>query len=320
MAGIINLEVFEQTIKDIIEQELGGKVTNLKNLSLGWSGSSVYLATTEGGRVSTAIFKTGSYETEPSFTDESDDNRVYGGRFSNLEPAYKLMVKQGISVPRLFSVGTKEALPYAIFEYLDGDTNIPEEVVGEEMGKLHAIERGYQGWVGMEKPYEKSWKDALFSVVQDRAEKCVSSSSRIKTLKSAIDSFVAKKKTEWKDPSRFVLSHTDGFQGMGKKTDSGYEFLGVIDLEDHEFTDPRFVLAGYELLSELWGKKKVSDNFWKEYELHAKIEESHEDFKSLFQLFYLLTWLPMYYDRIEEEGMKDLIKDSESFIDKLVNL
>lgn len=310
----------EKIIKNIAKKECAGEVVGLKNLSLGWSGSSVYVAEIKNNEVvERVIIKTGSSEPEVPFKDEPDNRRVYGGRFSNLEPAYRLMIEHNIRVPKLLAKGTEGNLPYVTMEFLEGDTQVPELIVADELGKLHRITRNYQGCVSMERPYAKSWKDAFFSAIRAQLETASNVSTALTNILPQANHFLDQMESEWEDPSRFVLSHTDGFQGIAKQTNGVYEFMGVIDLEDHQFTDQRFVLAGYELLSELWMKKTVSQQFWDIYKKYAQIEPTHGNFRNLFQLYYLLDWLPSYHKRTDDPEMGGYISATEKLIADLVS-
>ena len=46
------------------------------------------------------------------------------------------------------------------------------------------------------------------------------------------------------------LSHTDGFSAVLKQREVDWQVLGHIDVEDMQFTDRRFVLAGFELVTD----------------------------------------------------------------------
>ena len=73
---------------------------------------------------------------------------------------------------------------------------------------------------------------------------------------------------------------------MLRKAGGAWTLAGVVDIEDHQFTDRRFVLAGLEL-SHTWHGRTVPPAFWDAYG-HAPPD--HERFKPLFQLYYLLVW------------------------------
>jgi hypothetical protein len=92
----------------------------------------------------------------------------------------------------------------------------------------------------------------------------------------------------WVDPVHFVLSHGDGLQGMLVRGGNGWGLAGVIDIEDHLFTDQRFALSVYEMGL---GDAPVSDIFWVAYRQQASLDETYWQFRPLFQLYALLDWL-----------------------------
>jgi fructosamine-3-kinase len=94
----------------------------------------------------------------------------------------------------------------------------------------------------------------------------------------------------WIDPSRFVLSHGDGLQGMLVQVANGWALSGVIDIEDHRFTDQRFALAVHELEMSL-GQALLNDSFWAAYLRHTTLDINYSQFRPLFQLYVLLDWL-----------------------------
>ena len=93
-----------------------------------------------------------------------------------------------------------------------------------------------------------------------------------------------------------MFSHTDGFQGVLKNA-GGWTLLGVIDIEDHQFTDQRFVLAGFEL-SRLFYGLPIDPAFWDAYAGLKPIDPSYAAFKPLFQTYYLLVWTWVFRGRL----------------------
>jgi fructosamine-3-kinase len=302
----------EQIIRNIVKKECNSELLQLRNVSLGWSGSSVYIAELHDGNK--IIVKTASSEPEAPFGEEQDTKRVYSGRFSDIEPVYHLLLEKNIRVPKLLAKGTEEGISYVVMECLEGDTKVPQLMVAEELGKLHSISRDYQGSVSLQRPYAKSWKDAFFSAIRAQLSLTASLSGGVQKMLPSINSFINEKESQWQDPSRFVLSHADGFQGLAKRRGETYEFTGVIDLEDHQFTDPRFTLAGYQLFSERYAHEKLSQEFWDIYKTHAAIEASYENFRALFQLYYLLEWLFSCFKRTDDPKMATIIPDTERLI------
>jgi fructosamine-3-kinase len=92
----------------------------------------------------------------------------------------------------------------------------------------------------------------------------------------------------WIDPPRFVFSHGDGLQGMWSPTAAGWTLSGVIDIEDHRFTDQRFALAVYEVSME---RAPLHASFWAAYQQQTRLDPTYPQFRPLFQLYVLLDWL-----------------------------
>jgi hypothetical protein len=92
-----------------------------------------------------------------------------------------------------------------------------------------------------------------------------------------------------RDPPVFVLSHTDGFQGVMRKTGDRWTCLGHIDIEDFQYTDQRFVLAGLELAHGLAGRS-VPAAFWNAYLDAVDLAPGYDAVRRLFQAYYLLVW------------------------------
>ena len=236
--------------------------------------------------------------SEPPFSDEPVDDRVYGSRWSNLVPAHTLLKANGIAVPALHAQGTvaDEKLNYAILDYLDGDPDDGSPAwsacVGRALGRMHNLVRSYHGWVDMRPADAVHWPSAFatsFKGWQSRGNGHLSPAllhavaRRCEPLLAALNA-----------PDHFVFSHTDGFQGILKKA-GDWALLGVIDIEDHQFTDQRFVLAGFELSRAFYGP--FDPGFWDAYQAVKPIDASYQAFKPLFQAYYLLVWTWVFRGR-----------------------
>ena len=238
---------------------------------------------------------------EPPYFEELYNDRVYGSRWSNLLPAYGLLKRNGIRVPKLYASGylESEKLNYVILDYLRGDSDDYSvewfSEVGNILGTIHKISRPFQGWINMEKPYEERWSSAF--------TKCLKSELMQAEvfLSAALHTQVTKQVTESGsiiESKAFVLSHTDGFQGVLKKEIANWALVGVVDIEDYQFTDQRFVLAGFEL-SHVLEKRIIPDAFWKTYSKLVPIDPTFDTSKKLFQLYYLLVWLRVLINQPE---------------------
>ncbi|HEY3887850.1 MAG TPA: hypothetical protein VGL73_04695, partial [Caulobacteraceae bacterium] len=85
-------------------------------------------------------------------------------------------------------------------------------------------------------------------------------------------------------------------QGVMARRGGGWTLRGVIDIEDHQFTDQRFVLAAFELGHAVNGHD-VPPDFWAAYTAGRPLDPSYATFKPLFQLYYLLVWTWVLKDR-----------------------
>jgi len=230
---------------------------------------------------------------EPDFADEPVDDRVYGSRFGNLRPAHELLRAAGLPTPRLCGSGalTDQGVSYAVFDYLEGD---PDDfsgawfaAVGASLCDLHTITRPYQGWVGVGAPHSEPWPVAFqraLAINFAKAEPVLPP-----PLALAVEREI-REAPLLDDPVEFVLSHTDGFQGVLKRRDGQWMLLGHIDVEDMQFTDRRFVLTGFELAHRLNGRA-VLDAFWQAYGWRP-VERRLQ-----FELLYLLVWTRVFSDR-----------------------
>lgn len=221
---------------------------------------------------------------------EPRDDRVYGARWSNLKPAYELLKRGGIATPTLHASGTlaDEGLHFAILDFVAGDADDHSDgwfsALGERLAALHRVTRSFQGWVAMDRPYREPWSVAFpasFRSVLAQATPIIGDDLARAVERRAADDLAA-----FTEPPRFVFSHTDGFQGLFRKGGDGWTLAGVIDIEDHQFTDPRFVLAGLEL-QHAWAGRALPAAFWTAY---GPTAPDHERFRALFQLYYLSVW------------------------------
>jgi hypothetical protein len=315
-----------EIISEVISSKLDGTVIGVDNIVSG-ACSKVYSVKAEvEGQPRHFAFKITDCTEECRYEDETPDGMVYGVRLSNFEPAHSLLARHHIKVPALFLAGEnmRYNASYFIMEYLPGnsvrrylkdheDTELANlhELAGEIMGKMHNITREYYGWVGMKKPYSLDWKNAFFASLKNRLKTACELNGEIKALCPAIEKFIDEKSKVIDNPDVFVFSHPDGMQAMAEKTQEGWNFKGIIDIEDHQFTDRRFVLSGHEVAMEMKGKK-VPDSFWNGYKRNFENEEVAKT-DPVFKMFYLLTWLP----RIESHNDQDS-KETVGRIGKLV--
>ncbi len=278
----------EDLIKELLLKEVDVEPTSISVLTGGQVGH-VYRVNTID---KSFVVKFVDAEEEPSFVDEPRDDRVYGARWSNLLPTYNLLKENNISLPVLYASGTlaEKKLHYEIMDYLEGNQEdySPEwfSVLGESLGKIHKIARSYQGWVGMEEPLSELWSNAFMKSLSSRLEE--SKPFIEESLYNAVSSLISTL-GPITEPQQFVLSHTDGFQGIFKKNPE-WSLVGVVDIEDYQFTDQRFALTGLELIHSFEGRA-LPNEFWESYTSHIAVDDTFEEYKKLFQLYYLLVWV-----------------------------
>jgi fructosamine-3-kinase len=276
-------------IQGLLAAHLGVEADALEPLAGGQVGR-VWRADVAGRRYVVKLVRAGA---EPSFADEPRDNRVYGARWSNLEPAYRALKSAGVATPTLHASGIVEGEGFAILDYLAGGVDDYSEgwfaVVGESLGRLHGVRRAYQGWIGMDAPLTEGWAEAFTLSLRSRFEDVRP------YLTPGQAALAARRIAEWgplDEPGEFVLSHTDGFQGvLARGAGGGWRLDGVIDIEDHQFTDRRFVLAGLELGHAIAGRLDLPGAFWAAYRAAAGVGEELMGRWRLFQLYYLLVWI-----------------------------
>ena len=166
----------------------------------------------------------------------------------------------------------------------------------------------------MPQPYVKDWKSAFFESVLSHLSRSSKHNAFIRDNKALMETFISQKKKTWVDPKKFVFSHTDGLQAMAKFEGGSWELQAIIDVEDNQFTDQRFVLSGHELSLE-FSKRSVLPEFWEKYQLHTHIDSSFPDLKNLFKLYYLMCWVS-----VANEGWRGNPEEKSKAIARLEQL
>ena len=293
-------------IHRIVQLHLGGTVQLIVDRSPGFSGSRVYavdvtMPTGQLPCIVKLIPDWGNEEDQPH--DEQATNRVYGSRATSFAAAYTLLHAHAIPLPQLYAACTPQpALPYSgevMTRFagevvrtggarLSGTSRVSlDHLVGRYLGAIHRITRSYYGWADLQVPYPQSWRDTFFTalhIILERA--CVHTAilQHRRRISEAIDQYAA----SWIDPAQFVLSHGDGLQGMLVPHGSSWILNGVIDIEDHCFTDPRFALAVYEVIM---NHAPLEESFWEAYQEHSPLDDTYTHLRPLFQIYVLLDWL-----------------------------
>jgi len=293
-------------IQQLVHAALGGTVALMVDRSPGYSGSSVYAVdvvtpTAQLPCIVKLIPDWGDDEDWPD--DVKVTNHVYGSRAASFGAAYTLLHQYGIPLPQRYAAFSPQpGRPYYCYimarlpgedvqtvrARLDGMAQAQlDALIGQQLGAIHRITRTYQGWVDLPAPCPLPWRDMFFTALYFILERaCVHGviTQRRQQLVERFDHYAA----TWCDPACFVLSHADGLQGMMMADDQGWRFIGVIDIEDHYFTDPRFALAVYELST---AQAPLGATFWDAYQQHSTLDPTYAFFRPLFQLYVLLDWL-----------------------------
>jgi aminoglycoside phosphotransferase (APT) family kinase protein len=287
-------------VQRIVQAELGGSAERIVDRSPGFSGSFVYAVD--------VVAPTGQLpcivKLIPDWPDDQEvTNRVYGSRAASFRAAYALLQQHGIPLPRLYSaLAPQPELPYYcyVMERLPGEdvqtirvrlagsaqANF-DAIIGQHLGAIHTITRSYDGWADLPSPHPQGWSDAFFRALQTILERaCIHAdiTQLRQQLVQAFDMYAA----AWVPPARFVLSHGDGLQAMLVPHARSWTLTGVIDIEDHSFTDQRFALAVYEASM---AHAPLHDSFWEAYGQHTILDSTYAQFRPLFQLYVLLDWL-----------------------------
>ena len=289
-------------IQRIVQTYLGGTAERIVDRSPGFSGSFVYAVD--------VVVPTGNVpcivKLIPDWPDDEDvTNRVYGSRAASFPATFALLQQASIPLPQLYvSLVPQPALPFYcyVMERLRGDDvqtlrarlTGPSQahldaLVGHHLGAIHNITRSFDGWADWTTPPSLGWSDAFFTAFHTVLERACVHTEIFQHREQLVQTFNHYAAT-WINPSRFVLSHGDGLQGMLVQTASGWSLSGVIDIEDHRFTDPRFALAVYEVELSM-SQSLLHDSFWTAYLQHTTLDASYSQFRPLFQLYVLLDWL-----------------------------
>jgi aminoglycoside phosphotransferase (APT) family kinase protein len=287
-------------IQHIVQVHTGGRAGLPVDCSPGFSGSFVYavdVALPDGPKDCIVKFV-------PDWPDAEDvTNRVYGSRAASYRAAYDLLRQHGVLLPHLYAaLAPQPGLPFYCFvmERLAGEEvqtvrshlggaerRQLDALIGRHLGAIHRITRAYDGWADLPAPHAVPWRAAFFAALSTILDRACVHSSIVQRRPQLVRTF-AQYAAAWVDPVHFVLSHGDGLQGMLVRGSDGWGLAGVIDIEDHLFTDQRFALSVYEMGL---GDAPVSDIFWVAYRQQASLDETYWQFRPLFQLYALLDWL-----------------------------
>jgi fructosamine-3-kinase len=286
----------QAAIGALVRDRLGAEARAIAPLTGGEVGN-VFRVDTDAGAY---VVKFVRLVDEPAFADEPVDDRVYGMRWSNLRPASALLAARGVAAAAIHATGKlpERGVAYAILDYLAGDADDYSPAwfagVGAALSRMHTITRAYQGWVDMPAPYPAPWTAAFAQSFRARLAETAPLLST--DLRDAVATRAEGLIADLTEPGEFVFSHTDGFQGVMVRREGAWTLRGVIDIEDHQFTDQRFVLAGFEL-GHAFNGREVAPDFWRAYTAARPVDPSYAKFRPLFQLYNLLVWAWVLQDR-----------------------
>lgn len=290
-------------IQNMVRHHLAGEVVDVADKTPGFSGSFVYVV--DVMRTKNPLRCVAKFTPAESSQDSSISNRVYGSQISSFGAAYACLRQNQIPVPQLYAEYNPEpGIPfyYQLMEFLPGQDihqvlkstpqgNQPalQQFLAKHLGTIHRITRSFDGWVDLVAPHPLGWQDAFFTALYQQLESACNHAAvadqRLKIMRT-----VADYRAQWTDPTGFVLSHLDGLQGMVEKTSTGWKFMGVLDIEDHSFTDQRFVLSTFELEAEIQDVS-ILPGFWAAYKEQTTLDPTYRKLRPLFQLYVLLDWI-----------------------------
>lgn len=305
----------QSILQELVARHGFGAVAESENITTGYAGHVYKVTVASEARppaepLKTLCIKLTANEDEVEFDDLSPGERIYGTRPSNFQTAYRIMQNADIPLPKVYSTGVTadSAFHFQVMELLPGvsvreflawnehpQMDALHEVVGCALGQLHQITRTYDGWASQAQPYDTSWTEAFFAALAHVLDQACSLNEVILENRSTVRETIAQHHKMWNAPNEYVFSHVDGFQGMAHFDGNIWGLTGVVDIEDHSFTDQRFVLAGHELAFH-FELRQTPESFWRGYDQFVPVPDSYLSTRNLFQLFYLLDWLQICYD------------------------
>jgi hypothetical protein len=93
------------------------------------------------------------------------------------------------------------------------DAGLIQHIVQTYLGAIHTITRSFDGWVDWQTPPSLAWRDVFFTALYTIFERACVHTEIVQHRQQLVQAFNHYAAT-WIDPSRFVLSHGDGLQGM----------------------------------------------------------------------------------------------------------
>jgi hypothetical protein len=328
----------QATVVAIIEGDFQGTLIAMQELVVGYVSRLYALTVRQGKREGQLCIKFTETTSDADYDALSVDKRIYAARHSNFHGAYHVLTKANLPVPTVYSSRSvmigKTRWSYQVMALLAGidvrntlafgeppAANELHALTGAMLARMHAITRPYDGWVDQMQPYQLPWRDAFFQSLHNQLSAASQVSTAIRQQQAAICAFIDQQATTWVAPTEFVLSHVDGLQAMAAYQDGQWHFTGFVDLEDHCFVDQRFVLAGHELIMRV-GRRELPSAFWDAYQAIKAVPASYHATRPLFQLYYLLSWLTVFYQAVQRDpgSMHATIATHEQLIYQIIHL
>ncbi len=185
-------------------------------------------------------------------------------------------------------------------------------LVGHTLGRLHGIKRSYPGWVALEEEDSWDWAENFFASLENRIQAAVSRRPKLAAREDALSAYVEAARSAWLGPDFFSLSRGDGIQAIIHRDRDEWSLSGLIDVEDHFFTDRSFALAALDLI---W---PISPAFRAAYEVHSSWPANIPQTKGIYQLYLLTTWLSVMVDFALRSGRST--SEVESLEERIIAL
>lgn len=283
----------------------------LENLSMGYRGY-VFGTSLRNRKI---VIKVSPYQEESHYEKETFHSRIYGSRQSEYVSVESLLNRYNIQTPETLFYDTPEILgvgpcivrvqrrlegipstfhkDYLLKELNEYDLKKYFFSLGEIDATIHQITRPYDGWVGMEKPSSISYEEAYFGAFTELINFLRENHGLDVINFDKIVDYVSHTRKYWEPSKTFVLSPNGLFQGLLSQDQGKWKLNGVIDLEDHHFTEERLCLVGFDIHQEEFSTELFTE-FWSGYESIQKISPNYYETRNLYVLFFYLSWLKTY--------------------------
>ncbi|MEO0600025.1 MAG: hypothetical protein AAF211_01235 [Myxococcota bacterium] len=285
------------TLIDAVLQ-IGGTVRSWSALARSWG--TVYGVQVEGFEASRVVVKLLPYSEEPPWGEEKVTERIYGERFSACPATFALLRAHDLPAPRLYHHGRSPDGRHnvLVIEWLEGSPvdlrdASQARAAGELLGRMHTITRAFPGWVEQPAPDATTWRDTVAASLDEQLahfEEQGFMPDALGPLRYQFDHLLA----AWTEPHAFVLTNFEGIQAMVRhRPDGRVEVTGLVDIDDVQFTDPRFGLAGI-IAGAAVGGGTIEQAFWDAYRARGNPGWHDDPVLKLFVLHRLSVWLAVF--------------------------